>query len=197
MDLLLATTNPGKIAEMRLLVAGTGVNVRSLSELGIHSVFSEGGNSFEENAKTKALYYSRLCVLPTVAEDSGLVVDALHGRPGVYSARYAGPRSPSEENIARLLHEMKDVSDRRAAFVSVIALSWQGELLKTFCGEAAGEITRDRHGSGGFGYDPVFYFPPLAKTFAEISVEDKNRFSHRAQAVGQLISYLREKKFFP
>jgi XTP/dITP diphosphohydrolase len=115
---------------------------------------------------------------------------ALENRPGVFSARYAGAGASDDERIAKLLNELQDIPDRRARFVSVVCISCAGHLLKSFTGIVRGEILREKRGSQGFGYDPLFYYPPLGKTFAELSLQEKNRISHRARALHQVREFI-------
>ena len=190
MKVLLATTNRGKISELQRILGhqpfdlvGLGPN-ESTEEI-------ETGATFTDNALLKARHYHRLTGLPTIADDSGLEVAALGGRPGVASARYAGPGGSDAERIEKLLGELKDVpDDRRAArFVCAAALVWQaGEQV--FEDEARGRILRAACGEGGFGYDPVFLYEPLGKTFAELSGEEKATISHRGRAFRRLAAWL-------
>lgn len=191
--ILIATRNPGKIAEIRHLLAGlpNGLTVYSLADLGLTGDCPENGQTFRENACQKAIFYSnqaenRLCL----ADDSGLRVQALNGQPGIYSARYAGPDADDEKNIQKLLLELAGLKNRRARFTAVLALARNGQLIETFTGEVNGLILEEKRGSRGFGYDPVFFYPPLGKTFAEISAAEKNRVSHRARAFSRLHEFL-------
>lgn len=152
----------------------------------------ETGETFEENAIQKALYYSRHCDRLLFVDDSGLEVDALHGAPGVYSARFAGPDATDEANNQLLLERMRDVADRTARFVCVVALAKRGELIRTFRGEVQGQLLTAPHGSNGFGYDPLFYYPLFGCAFGEVPLDRKMQVSHRAQALGQLRNYLQE-----
>jgi len=191
--IVIATRNPGKIAEIRQLLAGlaNGPTIYSLDDLGLTGDCPENGQTFRENACRKAIFYSyqarnRLCL----ADDSGLQVQALNGQPGIYSARYAGPDAGDEKNIQKLLLEMSGLKNRRARFIAVLALARAGQLIETFTGEVGGLILKEKRGSCGFGYDPVFYYPPLKKTFAELSPAEKNRVSHRARAFSRLRDFL-------
>ena len=154
--------------------------------------FAESAASFAENAAGKALYYSRHNEGIVVADDSGLVVPALGGAPGVLSARYAGPGASNEQKIAKLLGEMKGLAEaeRGAYFVCVIAAVWQGRALAVVSEKVDGEILERPRGADGFGYDPVFFFPPLAKTFAELRAEQKSLYSHRGKAFRRLLDVL-------
>jgi XTP/dITP diphosphohydrolase len=191
--LLLATSKPGKLGEYRSLAAGrSAVELDLLPGFDRLPIFDESALTFGENAAGKARYYSQFAERPVFADDSGLVVPALGGAPGVQSARYAGPHASDGERMSKLLHELRarDCTDRRARFVCVIALAERGQVIGVFSAAAEGEILNTPRGEGGFGYDPVFYFPPLHKTFAEIAREDKNIHSHRGKAFRKLQEFL-------
>lgn len=197
--LFLASSNPGKLAEYRALVAtiGRGVSdaleARAEIELlpGFDAMpsFEEDAPTFAENAAGKALHYSRLAKGAVFADDSGLVVPALGGAPGVRSARYAGDHATDAERIAKLLGELhgKKGAERSAYFVCAIALGERGRATEIVTARVDGEILEAPRGRGGFGYDPVFYFPDLNKTFAELLPEEKNRISHRGKAFRKLL----------
>lgn len=193
-ELILASSNPGKVEEFRALAAKcapkAGVTIELLENLDGLLPFEENDPTIAENAAGKALHYSRLASGLVFADDSGLVVPALGGAPGVHSARYAGPGASNEERIAKLLRELsgKRGEERRAYFVCAIALARDGRPLAVVTDRVDGEILEAPRGSGGFGYDPVFYFPPLKKTFAELSREEKNEFSHRGKASRKLLA---------
>lgn len=185
---LLATRNPHKTREFAEILGG-GFVVRDLSAEAEAPVVEETGKTFAANAILKALAVSKRFPELVVADDSGLEVDALEGAPGVYSARYAGPGASDEENIARLLSELRMRACRgpaTARFRSVLALARHGEMLETFEGIAEGTILERPRGSGGFGYDPIFQPLGLSQTFGELSAEEKNRISHRARAIRRL-----------
>jgi len=188
MKLLLATRNQGKVREAARLLAHLDLELVSLDDAGITEEAEETGKTFEENAAQKSLFYSDRSDLYTVAEDSGLEVDALDGRPGVRSARYGGPGLDDADRVQLVLREMEGVeaARRTARFVSCAALSRGGRLLETFRGTVEGELTTVTRGEGGFGYDPIFHVPHLGKTTAEISLAEKNQISHRGQAFRQL-----------
>jgi XTP/dITP diphosphohydrolase len=190
--LLLATRNLGKKREIESLLQGREFSLRllALSEADVRAEADESGTTFLENARLKADFYSRLTGLDTLGDDSGLEVLALGNRPGVFSARYAGTGASDDERIARLLAEMKDIQDRRARFVSAVCLSRAGHPLKSFSSLVRGEILSEKKGSYGFGYDPLFFYPPLGKTFAELSLEEKNRVSHRARALRKVREFI-------
>jgi XTP/dITP diphosphohydrolase len=182
-----ATSNPGKLREFQL--AAPDFDVRALPVKAEPP--EENGATFEENAIAKAEYYGKLADGYLFADDSGLEVDALGGAPGVHSARYAGPDATDEANNVLLLERLKDVTNRTARFVGVIALAKDGTLVKTFRGSVEGRIVDRAYGTGGFGYDPLFYHEPFGCTFGEASIEDKMRVSHRAQALNAMFAFLR------
>lgn len=191
--LLLATRNPGKKREIEEFLVAGGLDLRllSLADLELGADIEESSATFAGNARLKADFFSARSGLDTLGDDSGLEVEALAGRPGVYSARYAGAGASDDERIAKLLTEMDHVSDRRARFVSAVCISRQGSPLASFTGEVAGEILRAKRGEGGFGYDPLFLYPPLGRTFAELPLATKNRISHRARALEQARDFIR------
>lgn len=152
----------------------------------------EIGVTFEENAVEKALYYSRLCDGYLFVDDSGLAVDALGGAPGVYSARFAGPNATDAANNQLLLDRMRGVADRTARFVCVVALARSGQLVRTFSGEVEGRLLEAPRGTNGFGYDPLFFYPPFGCTFGEAPLERKMQVSHRAQALRKLGAFVEE-----
>ncbi|MFZ0213712.1 MAG: RdgB/HAM1 family non-canonical purine NTP pyrophosphatase [Candidatus Acidiferrales bacterium] len=199
-NLLLASTNAGKLREYRALAAGRAVEVDLLPQFRDISPFDEDAPTFAENAAGKALYFSkhfskdchRASDEIVFADDSGLVVPALGGAPGVHSARYAGANATDAERMAKLLDEMrgKNGDARRAHFVCVVAAAGRGEMLAVFSDSAEGVIAEEARGRGGFGYDPVFYFPERGKTFAELSEAEKNEVSHRGKAFRKLLEYV-------
>ncbi len=195
LTLLIATFNQGKIREIQRILAHTGDRLRvtllSLADLNIAAEASETGNSFLENAAEKSVYYSKFAPNTyTIAEDSGLSVTALNGEPGIYSARYSDPGATDDKNIEKLLHKLENQADRRATFVTAVSLSLDGRLIKSFIGEVEGEIIDQRRGESGFGYDPIFYYPPLQKTFAQLTTDQKNAISHRYRALEKLRQFL-------
>lgn len=182
--LLIATSNPGKIAELKALLSDLPCEVIGLSDLSPLPLADETGASFSENAQLKADYYHALTGLLTLADDSGLEVDALGGAPGIYSARYAGESASDAERVAKLLDEMKAVPDaeRTARFVCSLALAGP-QLRRVFEGRCEGKIARAPRGSSGFGYDPIFIDPETGRTFAELTREEKAARSHRGRAL--------------
>jgi XTP/dITP diphosphohydrolase len=191
LKLLLSTTNEGKIRELRRILDDAGYEVIGLGNLATDEEL-EIGTTFEENALLKARYYHQVSGLPTVADDSGIEVDALNGAPGVYSARYAGAGVTDLDRTKKLLEAIRDVPDekRGARFVCVAAIVWEGGE-KTFLGEARGRLTHELRGTGGFGYDPIFFYDPLQRTFAELTHEEKVKVSHRGQAFQHLVDWLK------
>lgn len=183
MKLYAATSNAGKLREFALAgIEAAPVDTSNPPE--------ENGATFEGNAAIKARHYSLLTNSPVIAEDSGLEVEALHGAPGIHSARYAGSDS---ENNRRVVAELQGITNRNARYVCVIAIAEHGEVLATFRGEVEGEIIDEPRGSAGFGYDPHFYYPPFGMTFAETPAERKFEVSHRRQALDQLFAWLKNR----
>ena len=186
---VLASSNRGKLEEIRRLLRDAGVELLPQSDFGIDSP-EETGTTFRDNALIKARHASRVAGLPAIADDSGLAVDALEGRPGVRSARYAGMHASDDDNVDRLLAELEGVpEDRRGArfrCVAVFVNSPEDPAPLIGRGEWCGRILTERRGSGGFGYDPVFFVPDRGLTAAELPPEEKNRLSHRGQAFREL-----------
>ena len=193
MDFLIATHNKKKREELHRILAPLGINVYLASEKGITlNEVEETGETFEENAMLKAVSGCKDGNMPCIADDSGLCVDALNGRPGVYSARYHGEDTPYPEKIGYLLNEMKDVTDndRTARFVSVAACAFPDGRSFTVRGECEGKIGYDMRGNNGFGFDPVFMVGE--KSFAELSSEEKDAISHRGNSLRALAEKLKE-----
>jgi XTP/dITP diphosphohydrolase len=190
--LVLASGNPGKLNEYQVLAAGHHWELQLLPGYAAVPEFPEIAPTFAENAAGKALYYSRYSADAVFADDSGLVVPALGGAPGVQSARYAGPGAGNEAKIAKLLDALqgKQGGERAAYFVCVIAVAAEGRCTTVVSAKVDGMILASPRGAGGFGYDPIFYFPPLAKAFAELTAEEKNRHSHRGKAFRRLMAAL-------
>lgn len=191
-DLLLATQNPGKLAEMRLLAEGLPFRVIGPRELGIEDAPEETGSTFIENAVLKARHYARLSGRLTVADDSGLSVDALGGGPGLYSARFGGEGASDADRNALLLEKLADVppAARQARFTSAVAVARGDELLFQAEESVEGLIADGLRGPNGFGYDPLFFYPPFGRTFGEIPREEKDRVSHRGKAFARLRRFL-------
>jgi XTP/dITP diphosphohydrolase len=186
---LLVTSNSHKLAELRAIFADLSLNLLSLDDVPHMPEVEESGSTFAENAILKATAYARASQLLTLADDSGLEIDALGGEPGVYSARWAGPDTSYDERFRLILERLRDTPthERTARFRSVIAIAGPGEqgLLGTAEGVLEGVIAAEPRGAGGFGYDPIFYLPQYGKTVAELPAEVKNRISHRALAAAQ------------
>ena len=184
MKVILASKNPHKLTELSAILSQHGFEIALESEYGLDIDVDETGTTFEENSLLKAEAVMKASGLPVLADDSGLMVDALDGAPGVYSTRY-GHKSSDGERTAFLLENMKDVPDgkRTAKFVCVITCLWPDGRKIVARGECPGVITREVHGENGFGYDPVFYLPELGMTYAELPSEQKNAISHRARAL--------------
>lgn len=188
MTLVFATNNLNKLKEVQALMP-EHIQLLSLAEIGCTEDIPETQDTIEGNAIQKAEYLKTHYGYDCFADDTGLEVEALNNAPGVYSARYAGPQRNSEDNMDKLLTNLKDKNNRDAHFKTVIALHLNGEL-KTFTGICKGEIAQEKSGNQGFGYDPIFKAKGYAETFAEISLEEKNKIGHRGKAIQQLISYL-------
>lgn len=185
-----ATGNPGKLREFRLAAHQFGVGIQELPGLSELSPCEETGRTFKDNAILKAKYYGAHAPGLLFSDDSGLEVDALDGAPGVISARYAGPGATDALNNALLIGNMRGRENRRARFVCVIALADHGKLIRTFRGTVEGELLDDPRGDAGFGYDPLFYYPPDGRAFGEVSAEEKMAVSHRGKALTALFRYL-------
>ena len=187
--LVLASGNPGKLREYEVLASGYAVELQLLPRFAELPELPEDAPTFAENAAGKALYYSKYSGQAVFADDSGLVVPALGGEPGVLSARYAGPGASSEQRNAKLLKELcgKKGVERAAFFVCVIAMAHRGRCFAVVSARVDGEILEGPRGQGGFGYDPVFYFPELGRSFAELSGQEKNKHSHRGKAFRRLM----------
>ena len=180
---VIATNNQNKLREISRILAPLGITAISQKEAGVNVDPEETGDTFEANALIKASEVSKASGLPAIADDSGLCITALGGRPGVYSARYAGEDATDEMKINKVLYELKNVSDRSAKFVSAICCYYSETDYFTVRGECHGVITNEPHGNGGFGYDPVFMVNGLDKTFAELSGEEKDKYSHRGNSL--------------
>jgi XTP/dITP diphosphohydrolase len=184
--IVIATRNQGKIAEISALLQGFPVMIKSLNDFGPIPEVEEDGETFEENAYKKARFTARVLGIPALADDSGLMVDALDGQPGVHSARFAGPDATDRDRCQKLLEAMQAHDNRGAAFACVISIAVPTGPALTYEGECRGVLTREPQGENGFGYDPVFYYPPLKKTFAQLTREEKGRVSHRGKALREV-----------
>lgn len=187
-QIVFATNNPHKLEEIRSIV-GDRVEILSLADINLEGEIPETSPTLEGNAIQKARWVKDRTGLDCFADDTGLMVDALNGEPGVYSARYAGEHCTPADNVAKLLDRMQDESNRAARFVTVIALI-EGDRLSTFTGEVEGTILTERSGDGGFGYDPIFKPVEADCSFAEMSAAEKNNISHRGRASRKLIEHL-------
>lgn len=190
MQVVFASNNKNKIKEIQQLLPET-ITILSLEDIGCFEEIPETATTIEGNAILKANYVSQKYGCDCFADDTGLEVDALHGEPGVYSARYAGEQRDSEDNMDKLLANLSDKTNRKAQFKTVIALNLNGKQY-LFNGIARGEITLEKTGNQGFGYDPIFRPEGFMETFAELSLETKNKISHRGIATQQLIAFLKK-----
>ncbi|MCK5404676.1 MAG: XTP/dITP diphosphatase [Desulfobulbaceae bacterium] len=184
--IVLATRNEGKVRELREMLKDFPVDLKSLNDFGPIPEVVEDGATFDDNAYKKASFTAKVLGIPAMADDSGLMVEALGGAPGIKSARYAGEDTTDADNIRKLLSDMEGISDRRAAFECVISIAVPKGPALTYEARCDGEITNEPSGEEGFGYDPVFYYPPLKKTFANLTMEEKNQVSHRGKALKEV-----------
>jgi non-canonical purine NTP pyrophosphatase (RdgB/HAM1 family) len=193
----LATSNTGKLREYQRLAPNSPIVLELMTEFASTPKFDEAAPTFAENAAGKAIHYSQFTVGVVLAEDSGLVVPALDGRPGVHSARYAGEKATDVDRNRKLLEEMRGLSgeQRRARFVCVSALAERGRALAVVSDFVEGLIAREPRGTDGFGYDPIFFVPDLAKTFGEATPEEKDRLSHRGKAFRKMLAAIEEHDF--
>lgn len=191
-DILIATTNPGKLREIRRILDGVPVTLKTLADFPDVPVPDETGATFEENARQKALHYAAATGMPTMAEDSGFEVDALHGDPGVHSARYLREDATYEERFADIYRRMRESGspDRAARFVCALAVVDGANVLFETSAHVEGLVAEAPAGPNGFGYDPIFMFPRYRKTFGEVSDEEKTAVSHRGQAIRAFREYL-------
>ena len=197
MEFVIATQNKGKLAEMRRILEPLGHTVISAKEAGFTQDVAETGTTFAENAYLKAKAVMEATGLPALADDSGIAVKALGGAPGIYSARYGGdPTLDDWGRLQLLLQNTAQVPDgqRQAKFVAAIALVYPDGRQIAVQGEVHGELLRQPVGEGGFGYDPIFYYPPAGKSFAQLTAEEKNQVSHRARALRSLVEKLSEER---
>jgi len=186
--LVLATRNAGKTVEIRDLLKDFPIKIRNLTDFGPIPEIEEDGTTFDDNAYKKAHFAARVLGFPALADDSGLVVEALNGAPGVYSARYAGENASDAERCAKLLQAMEGQTRRTAAFECVISIAVPEGPALTYEACCEGQITDQPMGENGFGYDPVFFYPPLNKTFAQMTMAEKSSVSHRGRALHELRS---------
>jgi XTP/dITP diphosphohydrolase len=193
-EIVIATTNQGKVKELAELLDGVFEKIGSLNDYDVFPNIVEDGKTFGENALKKARAIAIFTKKTTLADDSGLEVEALEGRPGIFSSRYAGENAGDKENIKKLLEELKGITDRKARFVCSLALVFPDAQEIIVEGTCDGIILDEPRGQGGFGYDPVFFLPELNKTMAELQRQEKNLISHRGRAVKALIMYVSGRK---
>ena len=186
--LVIATLNKGKTLEIKELLKDFPIEIKNLDDFGPIPHLEEDGDTFDENAYKKASFAARILGIPALADDSGLIVEALDGAPGIHSARYAGENATDEQRYLKLLDDMEGKSNREAAFECVISIAVPTGPALTYEARCEGLIATEPAGSNGFGYDPVFFYTPLNKTFAQITREEKNRISHRGKALAELKS---------
>ena len=186
--LVIATLNKGKTLEIKELLKDFPIEIKNLDDFGPIPHLEEDGDTFDENAYKKASFAARILGIPALADDSGLIVEALDGAPGIHSARYAGENATDEQRYLKLLDDMEGKSNRKAAFECVISIAAPTGPALTYEARCEGLIAKEPAGSNGFGYDPVFFYTPLNKTFAQITREEKNRISHRGKALAELKS---------
>ncbi|MGE0087767.1 MAG: XTP/dITP diphosphatase [Desulfococcaceae bacterium] len=186
--LVIATRNKGKTAEIRQLLKDFPIEIRNLDDFGPIPEVKEDGNTFDDNAYKKAAFTARVLGFPALADDSGLTVEALDGRPGVHSARYGGEGLSDRDRYEKLLREMEGKENRKAAFECVISLAVPTGPALTYEGRCEGILSLEPAGESGFGYDPIFFYPPLNKTFAQMTGEEKNQVSHRGKALQEVQS---------
>ncbi len=193
---MLATKNRGKVREFREKLKEFGIEVVPVDEVKFVEPPREKGETFCENAYEKASYYSQKLGLPVIAEDSGLEVEALGGKPGVYSSRFAGENATDEENNRKLIEELArlGIKESRARYVSFVFLAFPEGMGIWSCGEVRGKVITEPRGTGGFGYDPLFVPEGFSKTMAELSLEEKNRISHRGRALDNLVELIKRCK---
>ncbi len=184
--IVIATRNPGKTTEIRDILKNYPVEIRNLNDFGPIPEVEENGTTFEENAYKKASFAARVLGFPALADDSGLRVAALNGEPGIHSARFAGADADDEQRCKLLLDRLKSADDRRAAFECVISIAIPTGQALTYEGRCEGVIAEKPAGKNGFGYDPVFFYPPAGQTFAQMPPEEKNRVSHRGRALTEV-----------
>ncbi|PMC37115.1 non-canonical purine NTP pyrophosphatase [Bacillus sp. UMB0899] len=191
--IIIATKNQGKVKEFEAMLAPLGYHVQSLLDFPNSIDVEETGQTFEENSILKAEAISKEYQQMTIADDSGLEVDYLNGEPGVYSARYAGPQKDDQANIDAVLTKLEnaELNERKARFVCALAISVPGQQTQTVIGTCEGYIAKERKGQGGFGYDPIFCIDDSGKTMAELTKEEKNKISHRADALRKIKDLLK------
>ncbi len=191
-EVVAATSNKHKLKEFRELFKDLDIKILSLDDVGGAPEVIEDGDSFEANSGKKALEVSNYLNMPTFADDSGIVVEALDGKPGIYSARYAGENATDAENLDKLISDMKGCTNRNARFVCVISIAINGIVVASFKGEVKGTLTNGKSGGNGFGYDPIFIPDGYDKTFGDLGEDIKAKISHRAKAAQQVVDFVEE-----
>ena len=189
--IVIATKNQNKLIEFKQILKGSNIEVKSLADFGPIPEVIEDGDTFDKNAYKKAHHTARVLGLPAIADDSGLVVEALGGAPGVYSARYAGPNATDKDNCTKLLTELSGKKNRKAHFTCVLSIAIPSGPALTYESRCDGTILETPRGSSGFGYDPVFYFEEYDKSFAELTMKEKNSVSHRGKALKEIKTELK------
>jgi XTP/dITP diphosphohydrolase len=184
--IVLATRNKGKTREIQKLLEGFPIDIKNLDDFGPIPEVIEDGETFDDNAYKKASFTAKVLGYPAMADDSGLCVEALDGAPGIYSARYAGENATDADNVKKMLDELKDKENRNAAFKCVISIAVPTGAALTYEGECQGVLTKETAGDNGFGYDPLFFYPELNKTFAQLTIEEKGKVSHRGKALKEI-----------
>jgi len=184
--IVLATTNKGKTREIKELLKDFPIDIKNLDDFGPIPEVIEDGKTFDDNAYKKASFTAKVLGHPAMADDSGLCVEALDGAPGVYSARYAGENASDEDNVNKMLADLEGKENRNAAFQCVISIAVPTGAALTYEGECKGIITKEPAGNNGFGYDPLFFYPELNKTFAQLTIEEKGQVSHRGKALKEI-----------
>jgi len=186
--IVLATRNKGKTREIRELLKDFPIDIKNLDDFGPIPEVIEDGETFDDNAYKKASFTAKILGHPAMADDSGLCVEALDGAPGVYSARYAGDNASDEDNVKKMLDDLKGKENRDAAFKCVISIAVPTGAALTYEGECNGVLTKEPAGDNGFGYDPLFFYPDFNKTFAQLSIQEKGQVSHRGKALKEIAS---------
>ncbi len=184
--IVLATRNKNKVKEFQEILKDTDLELKSLDDFGPIPEAIEDGQTFDDNAYKKAIHTAKILGIPAIADDSGLVVDALNGEPGVFSARYAGPDATDADNCEKLLDQLNGKENRSAHFMCVISIAVPSGPALTYEGRCDGVILKEKRGESGFGYDPLFYFEDFGKTFAEATMAEKNVVSHRGKALNEV-----------
>jgi len=184
--IVLATTNKGKTREFQKLLKDFPITIKNLADFGPIPEVIEDGETFDDNAYKKSSFTARVLGYPAIADDSGICVEALDGAPGVYSARYAGENATDADNVKKMLENLQNHDNRNAAFKCVISIAVPTGAALTYEGDCKGVITDEPIGDNGFGYDPLFFYPQLNKTFAQLTIEEKGEVSHRGRAIKQI-----------